>query len=80
MNEARRYLNSLEDSVLPDLLEDAAALTSSLLNTDVDSVANLQKALNKAIDELEAGVAELKGYISTMEQEVGKMELVNIWD
>jgi vacuolar-type H+-ATPase subunit C/Vma6 len=80
MNEARRFLNSLENSVLPDLVEDYSALTSSLLNTDQDSVKNLQTQIDKAMQELENGVSELKGYLSTMETEVGNMELVNIWD
>ena len=80
MNEARRYLNSLENSVLPDLEEDYAALSSSLLNTDQDSVQNLKTQIDKAIQELENGVAELKGYLNTMENEVGNMKLVKIWD
>lgn len=80
MNEARRFLNSLESSVLPDLVEDYSALTSSLLNTDQDSVKNLQTQIDKAMQELENGVSELKGYLNTMETEVGNMELVKIWD
>lgn len=45
----------------------AGSLTSTLLANDEDSIKNLKDKIDEAVDELELGISELKGYVSTME-------------
>lgn len=45
----------------------AGSLTSTLLANDEDSIKNLKDKIDDAVEELELGITELNGYVSTME-------------
>lgn len=50
-----------------DLSSQAKSLTTVLLANDEESVGNLQKKIEEAVEELGIGIKELEGYVSTME-------------
>lgn len=50
-----------------DLSSQAKSLTTVLLANDKESVGNLQKKIEEAVEELGIGIKELEGYVSTME-------------
>lgn len=56
----------LED-ICAALSSQTSSLTSSMLANDQDSITNLANMIETAVDELEGGIAELKGYLGTME-------------
>lgn len=63
-----RDIERLED-LRSALSTQAGSLTSNLLANDEESIKNLKNKIDDAVNELELGIADLKKYISKMEQQ-----------
>lgn len=56
----------LED-ICAALSSQTGSLSSSMLANDQESINNLKEMIETAVKELDDGINELKGYLSTME-------------
>lgn len=55
------------DELCSALSSQSGSLTSSMLANDEESISNLKTEISEAAEDLESGIAELKGYVSLME-------------